>query len=160
MGLKPLTEKEIKEIKSAVKTIGKFARYIDSVNALNASLERNLAESIKAGDVTNAQKVAISCQESAEKEYSRVQTQIAKKFPCPTNCNCDNDKHANCPAHNALIVADFMRGVARGSSWDWNSIFEWACMGRWEWIKQHGYRTGPDNPDEALRQMEKGVNSI
>lgn len=154
MDLKPLTEKEIKEIKAAAKTIGKFASYIDSVNALNASLAQNLSESIKAGDVTNAQKVAISCQESAEKEYSRAQRQIVKKFHCPTGCNCNHDKHDNCPAHNALVVAGMMRGVARGSSWDWDIIFEWACMGRWEWVKQHGYRTGPDNPDEAFRQME------
>ena len=154
MNMKPLTEEEIKKIKAAAKTIGKFASYIDSVNALNAALEQNLAESIKAGDVTNAQKVAINCQENAEKEYSRIRMQIEKKFHCPISCNCNCDKHDNCPAHNALVVASMMRMVARGSSWDWNTIFEWACMVRWEWIKQHGYRTGPDNPDKAFRKME------
>lgn len=150
MDIKQLSQNDVKKIDEAAKVVGKFAKYIESVNGLNALLERNLAESIRAGDVTNEQKMAISCHESAMGEYGRVCTEIAKKFPCPDGCDCAACGHDNCPAHNALIVADFMRGAARGSSLDWNAIFEWACIGRWEWAKRHGYRTAPDDPQKAF----------
>jgi hypothetical protein len=150
METKTLKEKEIASIKAAAGVVRKFAKYIESVNNLNASLERNLSESIKAGDVTNTQKAAISCHESAEREYKRVYAEIAKKFPCPGGCDCTECNHDNCPAYNMRVVANMMGGVAKGSFFDWNFILEWAAMGRWEWAKRHGYRTAPDDPQKAF----------
>lgn len=150
METKTLKEKEIASIKAAAKVVGKLAKYIESVNDLNASLERNLAESIKAGDVTNEQKMAISYHESAKGEYKRVYDAIVKKFPCPDGCDCAACDRENCPAYSMRVVASMMGGAARGSSWDWDSILEWAAMGRWEWAKRHGYRTAPDDPQRAF----------
>ena len=57
MKLHDLTEKEIQKLDEAVSTVKKFAKYIKGVNLDNYWLNKNLEESIKAGDVTNAQKV-------------------------------------------------------------------------------------------------------
>jgi hypothetical protein len=55
MDLHNLTDREIKKIDEAVSTVKRFAKYIKQVNINNFWLEKNLAESIKSGDVTNAQ---------------------------------------------------------------------------------------------------------
>ena len=150
METKTLGKKEIASIKTAASVVGKFAKYIESVNGLNALLERNLAESIRAGDVTNEQKLAISRHESAKGEYERVYAAIAEKFPCPDGCDCAESDHENCPAYNMRVVASMMGGMVRAAPWDWDSILEWAAMGRWEWAKRHGYRTAPDDPQKAF----------
>lgn len=159
MDIKQLSQKDVEKIAAAAKVVGKFAKYIETVNSLNALLERNLAESIKAGDVTNEQKIAISRHESAEREYERVYAEIAKKFPCPDGCDCAACNHENCPAYNMRVVASIMGGMVRGTSWDWDSILEWAAMGRWEWAKRHGYRTAPDDQQKAFGIIKERANA-
>ena len=79
MELHELTDKELKAIGDAVSTMKKFAKYIKDVNLDNYWLKKNLDESIKAGDVTNAQKVALRCHESAEKMFADSLEEIQRK---------------------------------------------------------------------------------
>lgn len=155
MDIKQLSQKDVEKIAAAAKVVGKFAKYIESVNSLNVLLERNLAESIKAGDVTDEQRMAISYHKSAKGEYERVYAAIANKFPCPDGCDCAESDHENCPAYNMRVVASMMGGMVRGAPWDWDSILEWAAMGRWEWSKRHGYRTAPDDQQKAFGQIRE-----
>ena len=79
MEIHSLTDKEIKKIEEAASTVKKFARYIKDVNLDNYWLKKNLDESIKAGDVTNAQKCNLRSYESAEKLADEAGKKIREK---------------------------------------------------------------------------------
>lgn len=99
---------------------------------------KNLSESIKAGDVTNEQKMDLYAVEEAEKEYGKLFETIREKCnrKCP-GCRCEQEKHDTCEIYQEFIVAEWMRGVSRGNDFDWKTIFEYACVGRKEWVKKH-----------------------
>lgn len=126
-----LTEKEIKAIDDAVSVVKKFSKYIKSVNLDNACLRRNLDESIKAGDVTNEQKVNLRCHETAKSEaellYSQIRAQCNEK--CPNAKECPADKKRTCQLYQDFIVAEWMRDVAEGSRFAWDAIFKYARLG-------------------------------
>ena len=124
-----LTDKEIKALQDAASTVKKFAKYISQVNTTNWHLRRNLEESIKAGDVTNAQKVNLSCYEGAEKLCGKWMEKIREKCKAK-GCKCENEKHDTCPLYQEFVIIDWMRGVAHGSGFDWGFIFQYACVGR------------------------------
>lgn len=133
-----LTDNELKKIKEAASTVRKFAKYIEQVNLSNTWLKKNLEEAIKAGDVTNKQKSDLFAIESAEKEYSKtialLQEKCRSQYP---ECNCEQEKHDTCEIYHEFIVAMWMRGAFRGSDFDWKNIFECACIGRKQWVKDH-----------------------
>lgn len=126
-----LTDKEIKAIADAVSVIKKFACYIKSVNISNSLLKRNLDESIKAGDVTNAQKVKIRCNEAAEHEFGYLYDQLKAKCEaeCPGVKECPADKKGKCTIYNDFTIAQWMQDVANGSRWAWDILFKYARMG-------------------------------
>lgn len=133
-----LTDNEIKSLVDASALIKKLTKYIEHVNTNNISLERNLAESIKAGDVTNAQKVTLRCAEEGERLYAKTLKDI--KGECEkTNpgCKCEEDKHHGCPIYQKFIVASWMHKALRGSDFEWKTILEYAIVGRKEWVRQH-----------------------
>lgn len=123
-----LTEKELKKLDEAASTVKKFAKYIKEVNLDNYWLRKNLDESIKAGDVTNEQKVHLRCYNDAEFEYRRLVASIREK--CPKDCDCPNEKHDACPMYQEFVIADWMQGVAHGHRFDWDFIFKYALVGR------------------------------
>ena len=124
-----LTEKEIKSLLDASSTVKKFAKYIEQVNTTNRCLRRNLEESIKAGDVTNEQKVHLRCYEGAERICEKWIEKIREKCKAK-GCKCENEKHETCPLYQEVVIIDWMRGVAQGSGLDWGFIFQCACVGR------------------------------
>lgn len=126
-----LTDKEIKAIDDAISVIKKFSKYIKSVNTDNACLRRNLDESIKAGDVTNAQKVRLRCNESAEHEFGYLYDSIKErcKAACPNEKECPEDKRKKCQIYNDFTLAMWMQDVANGSKIAWDAIFKYARMG-------------------------------
>lgn len=128
--LHDLTDKDIKRISEAAYTVKKFSKYIKDLNCWNRLLKKNIDESIKAGDVTNEQKVAIHCHESMMRLYDETWKRIRAK--CTDGCYCDSDqeKKDSCPIFQEFIVADWMRGAANGNDFDWKFIFEYAVAGR------------------------------
>ena len=133
-----LTDKEIKALADASSLIKKLTKYVEQVNTTNMLLERNLDERIKAGDVTNAQKVALRCAEDVERLYAETIKDI--KAECEkTNpgCKCEDDRHHGCPIFQKYIVASWMYGAARGQDFGWKTILEYALAGRKLWIKEH-----------------------
>ena len=133
-----LSDKEIKALSDACSLIKKLKKYVEQVNTTNIFLERNLDERIKAGDVTNAQKVALSCAEDVERLYAATLKDI--KIECEkTNpgCKCEDDRHNGCPIYQKFIVASWMHDAARGQDFGWKTILEYALVGRKEWIKKH-----------------------
>ena len=133
-----LTEKEIRALADASSLIKKLTKYVEQVNTTNILLKKNLDERIKAGDVTNAQKVALSCAEDVEKLYEASLKEIKEECE-KTNpgCNCDGDKHNGCPIYQKYIVASWMHDAAKGQYFGWKTILEYALVGRKEWIKKH-----------------------
>ena len=133
-----LTNKEIKALADASSLIKKLTKYVEQVNTTNILLERNLEERIKAGDVTNAQKVALSCAEDVERLYAAtikdIKSECEKTNP---GCKCEDYRHNGCPIYQKFIVASWMREAARGQDFSWKSILEYALVGRKEWIKRH-----------------------
>ena len=133
-----LTDKEIKALADASSLIKKLTKYVEHVNTTNIFLERNLDERIKAGDVTNAQKVTLSCAEDVERLYAATLKDI--KAECEkTNpgCKCEESRHHGCQIYQKLVVARWMYDAARGGNFGWKSILEYALVGRKEWIKRH-----------------------
>lgn len=133
-----LTNKEIKALADASSLIKKVTKYVEQVNTTNILLERNLDERIKAGDVTNAQKVALSCAEDVERLYAATIKDI--KIECEKlnpGCKCEDDKHYGCPIYQKFIVASWMHDAARGQDFGWKTILEYALVGRKLWIKEH-----------------------
>lgn len=133
-----LTEKEIKALADASSLIKKMSKYIERVNIENRCLRRNLEESIKAGDVTNAQKVALRCAEDVERLYEATLKEI--KAECQStrpDCKCEDHKHNGCPIYQKFIVASWMHDAARGHEFGWKTILEYALVGRKLWMKEH-----------------------
>ena len=157
MDTKPLTKKDLEDLKTAARVVKRLAKYVEGVNWWNECLERNLAEAVKAGDVTNEQKTMIHCAEDAEKQYDRLFDKI--RSTCVLGCDCPDGLKDSCPAHNRHVVLSMMRGVAHGSSFDWDILLDFASIGRWEWLKSHGYRRGdaPWNapPENVLPPPER-----
>lgn len=142
MELHELTDKEIKAIGDAVSTIKKFAKYIKEVNLDNFWLRKNLDESIKAGDVTNAQKVALRNYESAEKIYAEILSDIQEECrggQCPKqrndefNCNCPD----GCELKQKLVVLSWMRDAFHGNRQQWEWILDLALVGRKLWCNRY-----------------------
>ena len=146
MKLHDLTEKEIQKLDEAVSTVKKFAKYIKGVNLDNYWLNKNLEESIKAGDVTNAQKVHLRCYDSAvklaENALNRVKERCMEAHP---GCTCSSEEKKLCPIYEEFIVATWIAGAAKGNDMEWKWIFEYACVGR---KLQLGY------PLDAARKQE------
>lgn len=133
-----LTEKEIKALADASSLIKKMSKYIDRVNTDNRCLRRNLEESIKAGDVTNAQKVTLRCAADVENLYAATLKDIkAECEKTKPGCGCEAEKHHSCPIHQKLVVASWMHDAARGQVFGWKTILEYALVGRKEWIKKY-----------------------
>lgn len=133
-----LTEKEIKALADASSLIKKMSKYIERVNIDNRCLRRNLEESIKAGDVTNAQKVALSCAEGVERLYAATLKDIkAECLNTRPECKCDEDNHNGCPIYQKFIVALWMHDAFQGSDFAWRTILEYALVGRKLWMKEH-----------------------
>lgn len=133
-----LTDKEIKALEDASSLIKKLTKYVKQVNITNTFLKKNLDERIQAGDVTNAQKVTLRCAENVERLYEATLKDI--KIECEkTNpgCKCEVDRHNGCPIYHKFIVANLMHGAAKGDSFDWKKILEYALLGRNLWIKEH-----------------------
>ena len=133
-----LSDKEIKALSDACSLIKKLKKYVEQVNTTNILLERNLDERIKAGDVTNAQKVDLRCVEDVERLYAATLKDI--KIECEkTNpgCKCEGDRHLRCPIYQKFIVASWMHDAARGQDFGWKTILEYAFVGRKLWIKEH-----------------------
>ena len=105
--------------------------YIDQVNATNLSLQRNLDQSIKAGDITNAQKVHLLDYDRAEKcshdLLKKIRDTCKRKNP---GCKCSDDKHDSCPIYQEFIIAAWMNDLKNGSVLAWKMIFEYASAGR------------------------------
>ena len=133
-----LTDKEIKALADASSLINKVTKYVEQVNTTNICLERNLDERIKAGDVTNAQKVALRCAEDAERLYAETLKEIKEECE-KTNpgCKCEGDKNHGCQIYQKFIVASWMHDAARGQDFGWKTILEYAFEGRKMWIKEH-----------------------
>ena len=127
MRVHDLTDKEIQQLKDAASTIKKFAKYIDEVNSENRTLKKDLDESIKSGDVTAVQKTNLLYFESAEKQFDLLCDKIHEK--CPKDCGCEMYKWNNCKIYQEFLIADWMRGVAHGNSFDWEMVFKWALDG-------------------------------
>lgn len=142
-----LTDKEVKAIGDAASTVRRFAKYIKQVNATNYHLRKNLDEAIKAGDVTNEQKVDLRCHETAEKECDRLMAMMREKCKAK-GCKCTDEDKEKCDMYDEFVVADWMRGVANGSHFDWDIVFKYACIGR---KISRGYTV-----DEALRNETTG----
>lgn len=141
---KKISAEEIKKIKSAANVVKKYAKYVEDVTSMNELLERNLAEAIKAGDVTNEQKVILRRYADACEQSRLLFEKVTSQ--CRPGCECVGGDYADCELHNELVVLNAMGGVVNGSSFDWGNVFMWASAGRWEWLKQHGYRK--ENHDE------------
>lgn len=135
-----LTEKELKAIDNAVSTIKKFAKYIKELNTDNHWLQKNLDESIKAGDVTNAQKVdlraAANVQQCFDDSLKALQEECRKG-----NCSIGLDHNQTCPdsceLKQKLIVLDWMRAASRGNRMQWEWILQYAINGRKIWMNVH-----------------------
>ena len=125
-----LTDKELKAIENAASTIRHFAKYIRNVNVTNASLRRNLDEAIKAGDVTNEQKVHLMCYEDAEKCWEGLRDKIREKCKASGCEGCTEERRKDCPLYEEFVVSDWMRGLSHGAKFDWDFVFEYACIGR------------------------------
>lgn len=124
-----LTDKEIKALDDAASLVKKFAKYIKSVNLDNKFLRENLDNAIKAGDVTNAQKVHLRCYDDAEKCHEDLLKEIKEKCRAKKpDCNCSDDERENCPLYHEYTIAWWMRDVAHGSSFNWKTIFQYASM--------------------------------
>lgn len=133
-----LTEKEIKALADASSLIKKMSKYIERVNIDNRCLRRNLEESIKAGDVTNAQKVALRRAEEVERLYEATLKDIkAECLNTRPDCKCEDYKHNGCPIYQKFIVASWMHDAARGNDFGWKAILEYAIVGRKLWMKEH-----------------------
>ena len=130
-----LTEKEVKKIDEAASTVKKLAKYIREINGWNALLKRNLDEAIKAGDVTNEQKMRLTQREWADEQYRLLFDKIREK--CPKDCECEDEKHDECPVYQELVIANWMLGVAKGNDLDWKFIFEYAMVGRKEFMEKY-----------------------
>ena len=135
-----LTDKEVKAIEDAASLIKKFSRYISNLNLTNRLLKRNLEESIKAGDVTNAQKVALRNIQDSEKCWEKLKDELYKE--CKGNPECQNkgwDKGCpdTCIFKQKHIVADWMRKVAHGDDYMWKLFFKWALVGRFLQQNRH-----------------------
>ena len=137
-----LTDKEIKALADASSLIRKLTKYVEQVNTTNTFLEKNLDERIKAGDVTNSQKVALSCAEVVERLYAAtikdIKSECEKTNP---GCECEDYRHNGCPIYQKFIVASWMHDAARGQEFGWKTILEYALVGRKEWIKNHFQNT-------------------
>ena len=131
MKLHDLTEKEIQKLEEAASTVKKFAKYIKDVNLDNYWLKKNLDESIKAGDVTNEQKVHLRCYDSAvkiaESALKRVKERCLEARP---GCTCSSEEKKLCPIYEELIVATWIADASKGNDMQWKWIFECACLGR------------------------------
>lgn len=131
MKLHDLTEKEIQKLDEAVSTVKKFAKYINDVNLDNYFLKKNLDESIKAGDVTNEQKVDLRCYDSAlklaENALNRIKERCMEAHP---GCTCSSEDNKHCPIYEEFIVATWIADAAKGNDMCWKWIFEYACLGR------------------------------
>lgn len=128
--IQTLTDKEIQQIEEAASIVKKFANYILNVNNANSMLKHNLDESIKAGDVTNEQKVKINCYDAAERRYDQILEKIKEQCKTKEECKCDEEIRKRCPLYQEFVVASWMQGVAHGNDFDWNLIFRYACIGR------------------------------
>lgn len=133
-----LTDKEIKALADASSLIKKLTKYVEQVNTTNRCLERNLDERIKAGDVTNAQKIALRNAEDVGKLYKATLREIKEECD-KTNpgCKCEGERHHSCPIYQKFIVASWMHDAARGQDFGWKTILEYALVGRKEWMKEH-----------------------
>ena len=134
----PLSDKEIKALSDASSLFKKLASYVERVNTTNTLLNKNLEERIKAGDVTNAQKVALSCAEDVEKLYNATLKDIwAECKKSNPGCKCEPDRHDSCPIYQKKIVAIWMYDASKGIDSGWDNILEYALIGRKEWVRQH-----------------------
>ena len=131
MKLHDLTEKEIQKLEEAASTVKKFAKYIKDVNLANYWLEKNLEESIKAGDVTNAQKVHLRCYDSAVKLAENAMKKVNERcMEAHPGCTCSSEEKKLCPIYEEFIVAAWIADAAKGNDMCWKWIFEYACVGR------------------------------
>ena len=140
MEVHDLTDKEIKDIGNAVSTVKKFAKYIKDVNLDNYWLRKNLDESIKAGDVTNAQKVdlrAISDAKQCFDHYLKELHEECRKGSCPINLDHKKNCPDSCELKQKLIVLDWMRSAFRGNKMEWGWILDYALVGRKIWMNRH-----------------------
>ena len=140
MGVHDLTEKELKALDNAVSTVKKFKKYIEQVNLSNRWLEENLSSAIKAGDVTNAQKVDLRAAESARKCYrdflSEVQNECRSR-KCPINLDHNRVCPDSCELKQRCVVLEWMFGISRGNQTDWELIFQYALNGRKLWANRY-----------------------
>lgn len=116
-----LTDKETKAIADAISVIKKFGKYIERVNTTNWRLQDNLDKAIKAGDVTNEQKVNLRIYERAENLGRKLKANIRSK--CNPKCECSKQKQENCEIARAYWIADLLCGVANGDSFGWEEAF-------------------------------------
>lgn len=137
MGTHVLTDKEVAKIEEAASVVKKFAKYIERVNTENFHLEKNLEESIKAGDVTNEQKVSLRCHENAMGQYERVCDEIKAKCVEKRCEHFDNCMAQSCELHNRFLVANEIWRAARGEPQAWDSLLKWAEKGRWDEMERY-----------------------
>lgn len=140
MELHELTDKEIKAIGDAVSTIKNFAKYIKGVNLDNYWLRKNLDEAVKAGDVTNAQKVALRCHESAEKLFEDSLSEIRMECmggKCPKHGDRDSACPDGCELQQKLVVLTWMRDAFHGDGQQWKWVLDLALVGRKLWCNRY-----------------------
>lgn len=135
-----LTEKELKAIDNAVSTLKKFAKYIKTLNIDNYWLRKNLDEAIKAGDVTNAQKVDLRAAADTAQCFDdslKALQEECRKGNCPIGL--DDNQHCpdSCELKQKLIVLDWMRAASRGHKDQWKYILQYALNGRKLWLNKH-----------------------
>lgn len=116
-----LTDKEEKAIGDAISVVKKFGKYIENVNLTNEILRSNLDEAIKAGDVTNVQKVNLRIYEQAEKLGKTLRKNIKAK--CDPECPCSKQEQDRCTIARAYWVADILCRVANGDEMGWEEAF-------------------------------------
>ena len=132
-----LTDNEIQKLQDAASIVKKMAKYVEQVNTTNKLLEKNLDEAIKAGDVTNEQKIKMARYESAQQNYNELMNKI--KENCPESCDCSNEKHDTCSIYQDFIIALWMNDVCKGIDFGWEWIFKYACLGRKMWKFKDSY---------------------
>ena len=139
-----LTDKEIKAIDNAVSVVKKFAKYIKSINLDNHWLRKNLDESIKAGDVTNAQKVDLRAISNAERCFTESHESLkeeCRRSNCPIGLDHKQPCPDSCALKQKLIILDWMRSAFRGNQMEWKWILDYALVGRKLWMDQHHHTT-------------------
>ena len=119
-----LTNKEIKAIKDAISVFKKFGNYIMDVKLTNLCLKRNLDEAIKAGDVTNEQKVNLRVYGATKKGLHNLRENIIETCKAAKpGCQCTDEDQKTCPMWKAVRIAGLLQGVSDGNEFDSEEAF-------------------------------------